>query len=249
MDPSNEASAALPRRLGSYTTAKVTAGRVERVEQHAARLRRDAGRLGLPQPPARDVEECLLDNAREAFGRGDGIVRVEWSQAPGGAPELFARPRPFAPLPEVWRATIAKTAHPGPEQRANTKAVDVPAYDLAREEVAHGEVEEALLFDADGRLVEGSRSNLLLVTDEGRLETPALALGAVEGLGLAALRYGRHSVHEAHLTREDVANARELLAVNVVRGLAPIVSVDGRPIGSGRPGDAARALREVFGTR
>ncbi len=249
MGPSNEAPRAEPRRLGSYTTAKITAGRVERLEQHVARLRRDAERLGLPLPPAREAERCLLEAARAAFADGDGILRLEWSALPDGTPELRTRPRPFAPLPDRWRAAIASAIHPGPDGRANTKHVDVPAYDRAREEVASRGVEEVLLFDAEGFLVEGSRSNLLVLTADGDLVTPALALGGVEGLGLAVLRHGRREVREARLTRDDVENAREVMSVNAVRGVVPIVEIEGRPVGDGTPGPVSRRLGAAFGRR
>jgi len=248
MRPSNEAPAAEPRRLGSYTTAKVSAGRIERLEQHVARLRRDAGRLGLPLPAGRDVERVSLESARETFGRGDGIVRVEWSHLPGEPPELFAIPRTFAPPGRTWRAIVSKTTHPGREFRANTKYVDVPAYDLGREEVASSEIDEVLLFDSDGFLVEGSHSNFLAVTAEGRLVTPAFALGGVEGLGLTIVRHGR-DVAEARLTWEDVANACELMSVNTVRGVVPITEVGGRRVADGRPGPRSRSLSAIFQAR
>lgn len=249
MSVSNEASDPAVRRFGSYTTAKVTGGRVERLERHVARLRRDAARLGLPLPERAAVEEAFLEAAREAFGRGDGIVRVEWSHAPGEAPQLIAKPRAYVAAPPTWRAITSSIVHPGPELRANTKCVDVAAWDAGREAVAAGDFEEVLLFDAQGRLVEGSHSNFLLVLDDGRLVTPALALGGVEGLGLETVRYGRGDLEEAELSRDDVASARELMSVNVVRGVVPIVSLDGQPVGDGRPGPRSVALGAVFGVR
>ncbi len=249
MSPSNEAPAAEPRRLGSYTTAKVTAGRVERLEQHVARLRRDAARLDLPPPPARDVERCFLEAAREAFGRGDGILRIEWSRGPGKRPALFATSRAFDPRPDRWRAATSGAIHPGPGGRANTKFVDVPAWDHGREEVVTSGLDEVLLFDAEGFLVEGSHSNLLVVTQAGALTTPALALGGVEGIGLAVVRHGHRDVLEARLDRDAVEQARELMCVNAVRGVVPLVELNGRPVGLGTPGPVARRLGAAFGTR
>ena len=181
MSVSSEAGAHEARRFGSYTTARVTAGRVERLERHVARLRRDARRLALPLPERSAVEETFLETARESFGRGDGVLRVEWSHAPGEAPELIAKPRAWVESPRTWRAVTSSIVHPGPDLRANTKFVDVAAWDAGRDEVALGDYEEVLLFDARGRLVEGSHSNFLLVLENGRLVTPALALGAIFG--------------------------------------------------------------------
>ncbi|MEM9175760.1 MAG: aminotransferase class IV [Myxococcota bacterium] len=248
MRPSNEAPGAEPRRLGSYTTAKVSAGRVERIELHVARLRRDAERLGLPPPDARAVERLFLESARATFGRGDGIIRVEWSCREGEAPALEARPRPFVPLGDAWRAVTAETIHPGPERRANTKFVDVGAYDRGRAQVASSDVDEVLLFDADGFLVEGSHSNVLVVTQAGHLVTPALPLGAVEGLGMQVLRHGR-SIEEARLRASDLASAREILCVNAVRGVVPLCELDGRALALPEDGGMAARLSSVFGGR
>ena len=244
---SNEASAEAPRRLGSYTTARVTRGRVERVERHARRLCRDAKRLGLPLPNRAEVERGLLEAARASFGRGDGIVRVEWSGLPGQPPELTTAARPLDPLPTAWRAASSSATHPGPGSRANTKFVDVEAYDIAREEIRERDVEEMLLFDAAGRLVEGARSNLLVVTEAGRLVTPDLALGGVEGLGLTIVLESQAEVELASIGRSELAGARELMAVNAVRGVVPIVMLDGVEIGSGEAGPWTRRLRALFG--
>ena len=248
MSTPNEAPAAEPRRLGSYTTAKVARGRVERLELHVARLRRDAGRLALPLPDASEIERAFVDCASETFGRGDGIIRVEWSHLPGSPPELLVKPRAFTPLGDAWRAATGEIIHPGPELRANTKYVDVGAYDLAREQVRMSGVDEVLLLDAEGFLVEGSRSNILVVTEQGQLVMPALSLGGVEGLGLQVLRHGR-PIGESRLRRSDLATAREILCVNAVRGVVPLRELDGQPLPAPPNGGQGAALAHVFGAR
>ena len=248
MSQSNEASAESPRRLGSYTTARVTRGRVERVERHAGRLRRDAARLGLPQPERVEIERVFLEAAEQAFGRGQGIVRVEWSHLPGEPPELTVITRPLGDRGDRWRAATSEAIHPGPGERANTKHVDVEAYDRGRAEVHQGHVDEVLLFDESGLLVEGCHSNLLVVTGSGDVMTPDLALGGVEGLGLSIVRENHPEIGSARLRRADLDAARELMSVNAIRGVVPIVELDGRRVGHGNgegegaPGPWARKL-------
>jgi len=246
MCPASEASNESVRRLGSYTTAKITAGRVERVERHVARLRRDAGRLGLPLPPRAAIEDLFLTCAAKTFGKGDGIVRIEWSHLPSEAPELIATPRAYADAGSEWRAATSKTVHPGPEFRANTKYVDVSAYDLGRAEIKASELNEVLLYDANGHLVEGAASNFLVVTRDDRITTPARDLGPVEGLGLTVLRDSHPEIQEAHLTRQDIATCQELMSTNGVRGLVPITHLDDHPINNGQPGPIAKALGATF---
>ncbi len=177
---------------------------------------------------------------------GDGVLRIEWSCAEGAEPELLAIPRALGPEQEVWRASFSKATHPGPGQRRNTKHVNVTAYDFARAEVSESASDEFLLFDAEGLLVEGGRSNFILVTQSGQLVTPNLSLGAVEGLGLTIVRENRPEMGMARLTSDDVASARELMSVNAVRGVIPIIELAGRPIADGQPGPWARRLRNLF---
>lgn len=247
MSDSNEASEGSPRRLGSYTTARVTGGRVERVERHARRLRRDAERLGLPPPERADVERGLREAARQAFGWGDGIVRIEWSRLAAEPPQLITSTRPLGADSDRWSAITSKATHPGPGLRANTKHVAVDAYDRGRAEIEQSGCDEALLFDEAGCLVEGARSNLIVVTESEQIMTPAFALGGVEGLGLSVLLETHPEIKQARLTREDLASAREILAVNAVRGVVAIIELDGASVGTGRPGPEAARLGAPFG--
>jgi branched-subunit amino acid aminotransferase/4-amino-4-deoxychorismate lyase len=224
----------------------VTGGRVERAERHVARLRRDAERLGLAPPDALDVEALFIESAHSAFANGDGVLRIEWSRTEEGAPRLEATPRALGAEPSTWRAGICEATHPGPEQRFNSKYVDVSAYDIARKQVAESQLDEMLLFDAAGLLVEGGRSNLIIVTESGMPVTPDLALGPVEGLGLAIVRENRPEVAFARLTEAEVRAARELMAVNAVRGVVPITEFDGARIADGQPGAWAAKLSNLF---
>ncbi len=261
-------------RVGVYTTARVVRGRIERLDRHAARLDRDADRLGLPRPDRRAIEALARAAVRERLGREDGVVRIEWSSAAqrsrpepfageaaapsaqAGSPTdrapftLLAETRPLGPEPRTWRAAIARALHPGPGAFRNAKSIDVPAWDAARAERIAAGVDEVLLFDAANRLVEGSRTNLIVVTAEGRLLTPALRLGPVEGLGLEIVRegLGPDALRESDaIDRERLASASELIAVNAVRGAAAIAVLDGCPMGDGQEGPVASRLRALFG--
>lgn len=238
-----------PTRVGCYTTARVSGGRVERLERHVARLRRDALRLGLEPPERHEVEALFLVTTREAFGPGEGIVRIEWSREPTDPTEparLMATARELGPDPNRYRARVSRTVHPGPQERHGAKAVDVAEYTSAREEARHAGVDEVLLFDAAGWLVEGSRSSLLVVDVRGDLLTPDPDLGAVEGVGLSLVREVHPEIRGARLSLADLLEARELLSINAVRGVVPIVELDGRPLAGGEIGPWARRRGAIF---
>ena len=110
---------------------------------------------------------------------------------------------------------------------------------------------EALMLDAAGRVGEGSSSNVFAVRD-GRLETPPEG-GILEGvtrrvvLDLAAA-LGLPAV-ELPLLPADLLSADELFLTSTTRELVPVVRVDGRPIGGGRPGPWTLRLLEAFRRR
>lgn len=246
--PSSEKTA---DRIGCYSTARVTKGRVERAERHARRLSRDAERIGLVPPSSRDVERLLCEAARADFPGRDGIVRVEWGLGPGESePVLRTSTRSLGAEPAVWRALSSTIPHPGPERRFNAKTISHPAIEAARDEMRRttaDTTDEVLLFDAGGALVEGAHSNCLVVDSEGRLATPSLRLGAVEGLGLSILRQGLGSlIREERFERAELLEAREIMGVNAVRGVVAIVELDGEPIADGMAGPWARRLRRWF---
>jgi branched-subunit amino acid aminotransferase/4-amino-4-deoxychorismate lyase len=216
------------------------------LERHAHRIERDALRLGLPRPPRSGIEQLCLETAQAAFGRGDGIVRVEWAAARGGPARLRATTRPLGPMRASWRTRTSHLHHPGPEDRRHTKRIDVEIYDRARREAQAAGVDEVLLCDADGWLVEGGRSSLLVVTVEGDLLTPELALGSVESLGLEIVREATPELREARIDLAALLVARELMAVNAVRGVVPITRLDGVAVGQGIAGPWARRLEPLF---
>ena len=232
----------------------------------------------MPRPAAREVEALLLRAAQSAFAPADhsarqsGIVRLEWSaerDTPNARPRLGFSTRARGPTVRHWRAGVATALHLGPGARGGAKAISIPEVEAARTEMRERGLDEMLLFDAEGRLVEGARSNLLWTDAEANvpsergtagtqtrgetppplppLRTPLAELGAVSGLGLEVLCDARLPIRFGICTRQAIARAGELLAVNAVRGVVPITELDGQPIGTGAPGAWARKLAVWFG--
>jgi branched-subunit amino acid aminotransferase/4-amino-4-deoxychorismate lyase len=111
----------------------------------------------------------------------------------------------------------------------------------ARAEAEAAGVDEALLFDAAGRLVEGARTNLALALADGWL-TPPAARGSVRGVALEAVLAAGVGLVERDVSRAECLAAREIVATNAVRGARPVVVLDGAPVGAGCPGALAAAL-------
>ena len=104
---------------------------------------------------------------------------------------------------------------------------------------------EALLVGPQGQLGEGARSTLIAVLD-GRAQTPPLEAGVLPGVGRAALLEASALV-EGALSLDQLRGAQELLLVNSVQGVVPLLSLRGLPRRfPGAAGAHAQRLAALF---
>lgn len=225
-----------------YTTARWTGRGVRFEARHVARLARDAATLELGPVDPDEVRRALRELGRAVFGDGEGVVRVQASRGDGGRARLLGTTRPVGPEPDRWRAIVADGVHEGAVRTAGAKVANRPVIARAAGCVAAAGVEEALLFDAAQRLVEGHRANLVFVAADGVAAAPPAERGAVAGVALAVAVEALPGLARRDLPRAALGELRELVALNAVRGAVPIVAVDGRPVGDGRPGPWAERL-------
>ncbi|HVP31330.1 MAG TPA: aminotransferase class IV [Myxococcota bacterium] len=233
---------------GCYTSARVEGGVARHAARHARRLARDAATLRLPPV---DEERCLrafAELSRAAFGDDPGIVRLQASRDGAGRPHLVGVPRALGPPRPAWTAVVAPFPHPGPAPWGGAKVTGHLHHLVAREAALAASADEALLFDASGRLVEGARTNLVAVLADGTLVAPPAARGAVAGVALAIVRERGERIVERDLGRDDLSAVRELVALNAVRGAVALVRLDGRAVGDGAPGPTATRLAALLDT-
>ena len=109
--------------------------------------------------------------------------------------------------------------------------------------------DDAIFVAADGSVMEGPVTNLWWRRDR-TLYTPALDLGILAGVTRATLidlaDRVAYEVREGWFPVPDMAAADEAFTSSSVREVMPIVGLDGRPIGDGRPGPAAATLQAAL---
>jgi branched-chain amino acid aminotransferase len=108
---------------------------------------------------------------------------------------------------------------------------------------------EALIVDSSGRVLEGGSSNVFLVS-AGRLVTPPEDAGILAGITRAhivALAAANGLAIELRAPAlSEFYEADEVFITSSIREVVPVVKVDGRTIGSGRPGPVASTLLKSF---
>jgi branched-subunit amino acid aminotransferase/4-amino-4-deoxychorismate lyase len=186
--------------------------------------------------------------------RGPGEIGLDPALCP--APTVLVLVRPFAGYPprryaRGLSAVVAAVRIADARAVASVlKTTSFISHVLARIEAKAHHADEALLLNQAGFLTEGSVSNLFIV-QRGRLLTPAVAQGLLPGVTRAVvLRLGHAAgltVAERRLRPAALRQADEAFLTNTMLEVMPLVRVDGRPIGSGRPGPITLELRRRYG--
>ena len=120
---------------------------------------------------------------------------------------------------------------------------------LAKIEANIAGVEEAIMLNTNGYVAECTGDNIFILKD-GRMFTPPLSAGALYGITRGVVmdlaREAGIPVSEPDLTRYDIFNADECFLTGTGAELIPVTKVDGRVIGTGKPGPVTRDLVKKY---
>jgi branched-chain amino acid aminotransferase len=243
---------------GVFETMRAYGGTVFRFDRHLARLVHALTVLEIPVPP--ELREWVLEAVRAA---GDASVRLTVTRGigiAGVAPPVHAHPTAIVAVnpPPVFPATVyafGLTAHVASGRRneyAMTAGLKTIAYTdsiAAWLEARRAGADEALFLDTEAHCSEATSSNLFLWTGTVLL-TPPLSCGALPGITRAAVLELASAIGVPAAERivgvDDLVRAEEAFLTSSLRGLAPLVRLDARPIGRGIPGALTRKFADVY---
>jgi len=247
-----------------YETLRTYAGRPFHLDRHLERLRASANRLGFAPPFGDDVFARRLDELLARAGNDESYIRIILSRGEGDisyrfdrvkGPTLVMVVKPFEPPPErdyadgipVVIASVRRN-HPralDPAIKSNNLLNNILA---VREGQSRGATETILLNDG-GEVAEGASSNVFVVKG-GRVSTPPLAAGILSGitrrLVLDLCRDAGIPAGEETLRVADLLAADEVFITSTTKEAAPVTRIDGKPVGSGKPGPVHRRILQAY---
>jgi D-alanine transaminase len=134
--------------------------------------------------------------------------------------------------------------------RVDIKSISLLPNVLARQAAREQGAKEAWLVDRDGRVTEGSSSNAWIVTEAGQVVTRPAETGILRGITrsvlIEAIKRQGLALEERAFSVAEAYAAREAFITGASQIVMPVVRIDGRPVGNGRPGPLASALRADF---
>ncbi|HWK64863.1 MAG TPA: aminotransferase class IV family protein [Rhizobiaceae bacterium] len=191
------------------------AGGFVRIERHLERLQGSAEVLGFRHDAA------AVDHALAAVSGGERPLRVRLTLSRTG--EVACIFHAFEPTPPgtIWRLRMARTRLDADDPLIRHKTSRRDVFQAARLEFTAQEADEVILLNSQGRLCEGTITNLFLDRgDGGPLLTPALANGLLPGILRGELIELGRAV-EADLVPDDLVTAKSIFVGNSLRGLIP----------------------------
>ena len=221
---------------GVFRTLRASQGKALHWPLHYLKLKRDCAALGMPCP-----DEALLcaELDQVLAQHPDGVLKLIVTRGEGArgyTPSAAVTPTriwDFSSLPDYppeWttqgiKARICSLRLPAQPRLAGIKHLNRLENVLAAAEWNNPEIAEGLLLDADGNVIEGTRSNLFMVS-QGQLVTPDLSRCGVAGIQRErvmawALQHGV-TLQVRDVGLEEALHADELFLVNSVIGLWPI---------------------------
>jgi len=237
-------------------------------DRHMRRLRQSSERIALEVPFDDATLLTWIDQTIEAAGDlGEAYVRVLHTRGVGDLSyDLKATPKPttviFVKPFEAYPARVYNDGirialvdmlrnHPrsvNPIIKSNNLMNNA----LAMQAAYRSGAEEALMCNYRGELTECSQSNFFLVRGGAAL-TPKSEAGLLEGVTRAFLfELGRElgiDVREETLLPADLATADEMFITSTTRELSPVVNVDGKAVGDGKPGPVTKKLTALYQQR
>ncbi|GAA5344816.1 branched chain amino acid aminotransferase [Planifilum fimeticola] len=249
---------------GVFEGIRVYDGNVFRLKEHLERLYDSAKSIMLKIPMTmEEMQQAVVDAVRKN-GLRDAYIRLVVSRGAGSlsldpescsdpqviiivdqvrlfSQELYDNGLPIVTVPT--RRNIPDALNP------KIKSLNYLNNILVKIEANRAGVGEALMLNEDGYVAEGSGDNIFIVK-KGVLYTPPGYVGALEGITRKAImdladQLG-YPVKEQPFTRHDVYIADEAFLTGTAAEVIAVVEVDGRQIGTGKPGPITRSLLEAF---
>jgi branched-chain amino acid aminotransferase len=248
---------------GVFEGIRLYSGKVFKHREHIYRLYESARAIMLDIPLTPDQMMAAVEQTAKAFGKKDGYIRLVVSRGPGS---LGIDPRKCEPqvivivddiqlypvelyetgLEIVTASTIRN--HPN-ALNPRIKSLNYLNNILAKIEASRAGCLEAIMLNTKGEVSECTADNIFIVKN-GALKTPPPDAGILEGITrgvvMTLARAAEIPTNECTLTRHDVYVADEVFLTGTGAEVIPVVKVDGRAIGSGKPGPVTRQLRERF---
>ncbi len=248
---------------GVYEVCEVREGRLVDAPRHFARLMRSLVEVRIRPPMSLAALGVVLREVVAKNRIGYGIAYVQITRGMARRDHAF-------PIPEVVPSVVvtARVLNKARREalaangigvisvadnrwgRVDIKTIGLLPNVLARQAAVEQGARDAWFVDKDGQVTEGASANAWIVAASGSVVTRpadhAILRGVARTVLLDVIKAQGLLLEERPFTLQEAYAAREAFVTSATQIVLPVVSIDGRTIGDGKPGPIATALRREF---
>jgi branched-chain amino acid aminotransferase len=252
---------------GLFEGIRIYGGKIFKLEAHLERLFEGARAIMLTIPQSQQEMASLLEEGIRRYGQETGYIRLIVTRGPGAlgiSPDSCERASVIMIIdgiqlypPELYKKgitviTAASRRLTGDIFDPRIKSLNYLNNVLAKMEAKQAGCLEAVMLNKNGYVCECTGDNIFIVK-KGVLLTPPSYLGMLEGITrntmIELAKEANIPFEERVMTRFDLYTADECFLTGSGAEVIPVVSVDGRTVGEGKPGDLSLRLAGLFGER
>jgi D-alanine transaminase len=246
-----------------YEVVGVQAGHFLDEEEHLDRMERSLREIGMAMPMGRAALKLVIREVGRRNNLADGLLYMQVTRgavrrdhpipAKSPRPTLILTARAMDPV------AVAKRLHDGiavatqPDERwgrCDIKTTQLLANAMAKTAARKAGAYEAWLIDRYGNITEGASTTAWIVDREGRLITRELSNAILPGVTrrviLEAAAQAQVPIVERAFTLEEAVSAKEAFISSATGAAVPVIAIDGRKIGDGKPGTVTRRIQELY---
>ncbi|MCP3870172.1 MAG: D-amino-acid transaminase [Gammaproteobacteria bacterium] len=245
---------------GVYEVSSILGGALIDNDAHLQRLERSLGELSMPCPASlKDIAEIQRELVtRNQVKEGAlylqvtrGVAERDFAYPSNTEPSLvmFTQARPLIDNPAAKQGISIITVPDQRWKRRDIKTIGLLPASMAKEMALARGADDAWLHE-EGYITEGSSNNAYIVTEGGEVITRHLSNGILAGITRGAiLRLSRDTgmkVVERPFSLEEAHQAKEAFVTSATTFVYPVIRIDGKTIGEGKPGPVTVRLRELY---
>ncbi|MCW8996301.1 MAG: D-amino-acid transaminase [Psychromonas sp.] len=244
-----------------YEVTAVINGKLVDNEGHMARLQRSCSELQIALPVTVEEITEIQKELIKANQLTEGGIYLQISRGSAGDRDfgypvdvkptlvLFTQARNLLDSPKATKGMKVITTQDIRWKRRDIKTVGLLAPCMAKQGALDKNVDDAWLVE-EGYITEGSSNNAYIVTNDGTLVTRPLSNDILHGITRKALlelaEQAEIKVEERPFTAEEAYQASEAFVSSATTFVWPVIEIDGKTIGNGKPGTIANKLREIY---
>ncbi len=244
---------------GIYEVFRLYNGILFEKEAHLDRLYNSLREIKIELPWSREQLSGMMDELAATLGQQDGILYIQFTRGEAKRAHIF---------PEVCEAVMLGYCEPlvrpadsienGIEAitledirwlRCHIKSLNLLANTLAKQEAVEAGAKEAILIRSDDTVTECTASNLLIVKD-GVIYTHPNGNLILDGITKQVVKRLAHQLDipyvEQAFSKQQLLDADEVFLTSTTMEATPIISIDGRPVGTDTPGVVTRRLQVAY---